>query len=235
MCMACAAMSRRRFLGVGAGGLAAAGLVSAGLITPAFAKTSLTPDEALAKLKAGNEKFVSAPELCEIDMQANRAEVAQGQSPWATVLTCADSRVSPELLFGGMNLGELFVCRNAGNMADTATMGSIEYAVEHLRTPLILVLGHERCGAVSAACEAAEKGTKFPGSIGPMVDAILPAAQSLLGKPGDFVDNVVIESARLTAAKITESEIVAELIHEGKLKVVYGRYDLDAGQVDFIG
>jgi carbonic anhydrase len=231
-------MSRRRMMTVaGAAGLGLA--LFGGLGRPAAAAEAakgLSPDEALARLKAGNAKFVSAPQLCAADIGATRTTVAKGQKPWATVLTCADSRLSPELLFGGVNLGELFVCRNAGNTADTAVMGSIEYGVEHLGSPLIVVLGHERCGAISAACEVAEKGTKLPGSIGPMVDAMVPAARDLLGKPGDFVDNVVKESARRTAQKIaTESPIVAEFVHEGKVKVVYGRYDLDTGTVEFLG
>jgi AraC-like DNA-binding protein len=96
-----------------------------------------------------------------------------------------------ELLFGGVGPGELFVARNAGNMVDTATMGTVEYGSEHLGSPLIVVLGHERCGAVVAACEVATKNTKLPGSIGPMVKPIVPAAMAMKGKPGDFVDNTV--------------------------------------------
>ena len=159
MCESCTAvLNRRRFLTTAATGLVVAGAMSAGMVTPGFAKTELTPDEALAKLMEGNKKFVSAPQLCEADMMATRAAVAKGQSPWATVLTCADSRLSPELLFGGMTLGELFVCRNAGNIADDDVLGSIEYGAEHLGSPLIVVLGHERCGAVSAACDEVSKG-----------------------------------------------------------------------------
>jgi carbonic anhydrase len=231
-------ISRRRLMTVaGAAGMGLA--LFGGLGRPAAAtetEKGRSPDEALERLKAGNAKFVSAPQLCEVDMAATRATVAKGQKPWATILTCADSRLSPELLFGGVGLGDLFVCRNAGNVADTAVMGSIEYGVEHLGSPLIVVLGHERCGAISAACEVAEKGTKLPGSIGPMVEAMVPAARDLLGKPGDFVDNVVKESARRTAHKIaTKSAIVAEFVQEGKVEVVYGRYDLDSGTVDFLG
>ena len=139
-------------------------------------------------------------------------------------------------MLGGVGLGELFVARNAGNMADTATMGTIEYGAEHLGSPLVVVLGHERCGAIQAACEVAEKHTALPGSIAPMIDAIVPAAMAVLGKPGDFVDNTVRESAKRTAAKIsTQSEIVQHLAELGKLKVVYARYDLDSGMVDFLG
>lgn len=239
MCNRCEQKTRRQFLALTAVGLAA-GIAGQGLISkPANASgkgTSLTPDEALAKLKEGNARYIAEPQLCESELGKRREEVAQGQAPWATVLTCADSRVPPELLFGGLSLGELFVCRNAGNMADTATMGSIEYGAEHLGSPLIVVMGHERCGAVVAAAEVAEKGTELPGSIGPMVDAIVPSAKAMMGKEGDFIANVVRENARLTAEKIgSQSEIVKHLVSEGKVKIVYAVYDLDTGVVDFLG
>ncbi len=157
------------------------------------------------------------------------------QAPWTTIITCSDSRVPPELLFGGLGLGEIFVGRNAGNMVDTATMGTIEYGAEHLGIPLIVVMGHERCGAVAAACAVVEKHEKFPGSIGPMVNAIVPAAKAVRGQPGDFVDNTVRESAKRTAAKVaTKSEIVSRLIKAKKVKVMAARYDLDNGRVEFL-
>jgi carbonic anhydrase len=194
----------------------------------------MTADESLARLKAGNEKYVKSPEVCSVELARQRGSVAKSQAPWATIVSCADSRVPPELLFGGLGVGELFVARNAGNMADTATMGTIEYGSGVLGVPLIVVLGHERCGAVAAACEVVEKQTRFPGSIGPMVDAIVPAARAVAGKPGDFVDNAVRESAMQTARKIaTASPIVADLVKKGKVKVVAGRYDLDDGRVEF--
>ena len=209
--------------------------MASGALSPVFAKTAVTPAEALAQLKAGNDRFVQAPELCEAHLADNRSLVAKGQSPWATILTCADSRVSPELVFGGVGLGELFVARNAGNLADTDVLGTIEYGAEHLGSPLVVVMGHSRCGAVQAACEVAEKHTVLPGSIKPMIDAILPAAEAEMGKPGDFVANVVRENARRNAEKIkTESEIVRELMGEGKLIVVYAQYDLDTGVVTFL-
>jgi carbonic anhydrase len=232
----CQNLARRGFLSFSAAGLAAAGLLAAsGIGSPGFAATTLSPDEALAHLRDGNARFVNTPQLCETNMLQQRASVAKGQSPWATILTCSDSRVSPELIFGGVGLGELFVARNAGNMADMATMGTIEYGAEHLGIPLIVVLGHQNCGAVSAACEVVEKHTKLPGSIGPMVDAIVPAAQAVHGKPGDFIDNAVRESARRTATMIgSQSKIVEELAHQGKLRIVYGRYDLATGVVEFL-
>jgi len=120
-------------------------------------------------------------------------------------------------------------------MVDTATMGTIEYGAEHLGVPLIVVMGHERCGAVAAACEVVEKHTKLPGSIGPMVNAIVPAAKAVRGKPGDFVDNTVRESAKRTALKVaTKSEIVSHLIKANKIKVMAARYDLENGRVEFL-
>ena len=237
MCFECVNVSRRRFMSFAATGAAAAGLWTiGGALSPSFAKTSLSADDALAKLKAGNQKFVSSPQLCAAELTNNRTAVAKGQSPWATILTCADSRVSPELIFGGVGLGELFVCRNAGNVADTAVMGTIEYGAEHLGSPLVMVMGHSRCGAVQAACDVVEKDAKLPGSIKPMVDAIVPAAKAMKGKSGDFVDLSVRENARLNAEKVkAESDIVKELAHEGKVKIVYARYDLDTGVVDFLG
>jgi carbonic anhydrase len=223
-------LRRRHFLS------AAAGLALAASAPLAHAAGgAVSPDEALARLRAGNQKFIAGPQLCEADLVQQRGRVAKGQSPWATILTCSDSRVSPELIFGGVGLGELFVARNAGNVPDTAVMGTIEYGAEHLGSPLVVVLGHQRCGAVAAACEVVTKHMKLPGSIGPMVEAIVPAALAVKGKPGDFVENAAHESARRSAGRIaTRSEIVGHLAHEGKLKVVAAFYDLDTGAVDFM-
>jgi carbonic anhydrase len=237
MCGACwdAGPDRRKFLSLTAAGVAATWLFSAPRASAAGATTSVTADEALAKLKAGNEKYVSAPQVCAADLLAQRNQVAKGQTPWATILTCSDSRVPPELLFGGVGVGELFVARNAGNMADTATMGTIEYGAAELGVPLIVVMGHERCGAVAAACAVVEKHAKFPGSIGPMVHAIVPAAKAVYRKPGDFLDNAVHESAKRTAGKIAaKSKIVSQLVKATKVKVVAAYYNLDDGRVEFL-
>lgn len=237
MCFVCdEKRSRRGFMKLAAAGVATGLTTSAPFaFAAAGPTTSLTADEALAKLKAGNLKFMKEPQVCAVEIDSRRALVAKGQAPWATIVACADSRVGPELLFGGLGVGELFVARNAGNMADTATMGTIEYGSAVLGVPLIVVLGHERCGAVAAACEVVEKKTRFPGSIGPMVDAIVPAAQAVRGIPGDFVHNAVHESAIRTARKIaTESPIIAELVKKGKVKVVASHYYLDGGRVEFL-
>ena len=233
MCQTCPPLNRRGFLSV-----AAAGAVVGGFSTRGFAAAaapSVSPDEALARLKEGNKAFLSAPQLCEADLAGQRAKVASSQAPWATVLACADSRVAPELVFGSVGLGSLFVARNAGNMADTATMGTIEYGAANLGVPLVVVLGHQSCGAVAAACAMVEKHARFPGSIEPMVQAIVPAARAVLGHPGDLVANAVRENARRTAVQIaTRSQIVSGLVHKGTVKVIAAYYDLDTGAVEFL-
>ena len=236
MCFVCdQKVGRRRFLQLGVG-IAAALAVGGSALAAGGPVTSLTGDQALAKLKEGNQRYVSSPQACISDLASARAGVTQHQAPWATILSCADSRVPPELIFGGQNVGELFIARNAGNMADTATLGTIEYGAAALGVPLIVVLGHESCGAVAAACEIVEKNSNFPGSIGTMLEPIIPAALAAKGKPGDFVDNAVRENARRTAARIVSaSNIVADLVKDGKVKVVAGRYDLDDGRVEFFG
>jgi len=237
MCEECYkfALDRRRFLSLSAAGIAATSFFSEHLAFAAAATTSVTTDEAIAKLKSGNEKYVSAPQVCAVELTKQREQVANAQTPWATIITCSDSRVPPELLFGALGVGELFVARNAGNMVDTATMGTIEYGAEHLGIPLVVVMGHEKCGAVVAACAVVEKHAKFPGSIGPMINAIVPAAKAVRGKPGNFVDNTVRESAKRTAMKVaTQSEIVSHLIKANKVKVIAARYDLENGRVEFL-
>jgi carbonic anhydrase len=222
---------RRRFLAMAGFGLLAASMTD--VWAAGGPHTELTADQALDALKKGNAKYLAQPELCAVDLAKKRAGVADGQAPWATVVTCSDSRVPPELLFGGQGVGELFVARNAGNMVDTATMGTIEYGAAVLGAPLIVVLGHERCGAVVGACDVVTKKATFPGSIGPMVKAIVPAAMAVKGQPGDFVDNTVRESAKRTAAKVAKSPVIAPLVKAGKVKVIAARYDLDDGKVEF--
>lgn len=124
-------------------------------------KTALTPDQALAMLKEGNAKFLADTPARTVQGKERRLEIARGQTPFAVLVSCSDSRVSPEVLFG-CGLGEFFIVRNAGN---TVALGSIEYAVAVLGVPLIVVLGHERCGAVDAALSVVEKNTVFPGSL----------------------------------------------------------------------
>src|SRR4051794_13129188 len=198
-------------------------------------KTELTPDQGLERLRAGNARFVADPEVCTADLTGRRRAVAASQAPWATVIACADSRVPPELLFGGLGLGELFVARNAGNLADQATLGTVEYGAAVLGSPLIVVLGHSRCGAVEAACEVVTENATFPGSIGPMIEPILAAAIAAKSQTGDFLANAVQESAHRTARRVVAaSSIISGLVDDKKLKVVAAIYDLDSGAVSWL-
>ena len=202
---------------------------------PDHPKTDLTPDQALERLRAGNARFVADPEVCTADLAGRRRAAAASQAPWATVIACADSRVPPELLFGGLGLGELFVARNAGNLADQATLGTVEYGAAVLGSPLIVVLGHTRCGAVEAACEVVTEHATFPGAIGPMIEPIVPAAIAVRDRPGDFVANTVAESARRTARRLTDaSRLLGKLDGDGALRIVAAVYDLDGGTVGFL-
>ena len=148
---------------------AAAVALAAGALSPAAraaegAPTSLSPDEALAKLKEGNARFVSKPELCSVDLAGSRGAVAGHQAPWATIVACADSRVPPELIFGGHGVGELFVSRDAGNLVNVDSLGTIEYGAAVLGSPLVVILAHTACGAVKAACDVVTKNATFPAS-----------------------------------------------------------------------
>ena len=199
------------------------------------APTALSPADALAALKSGNERFVSKPELCSIDLAKSRGAVAEHQAPWATIVGCADSRVPPELIFGGQGVGELFIARDAGNLINVGTLGTIEYGAAVLGSPLVVILAHTACGAVKAACDVVTKNATYPGVIGRMIEPIVPAALAVRDQPGDFVDNAARESAKRTAAQVpTVSAIVADLVSAGKVKVVAAIYDLETGAVAFL-
>jgi carbonic anhydrase len=244
MCTRCgtAHINRRHLLrlaglGVAGLGVGAAGLSLGGRLASAAnsGKAGVSPDEALAALKDGNARYVDNPQVCVADLAKARTDLAAHQEPWAIVVGCSDSRVPPELLFGGLGLGQLFVARNAGNMVDTPTMGTVEYGADPLGASLVVVLGHQACGAAAAACEAVTKNVTFPGSIGLMVKPIIPAARAVRGQPGDFVDNAVRESAKRTAHQLaTASPILSRLVKEGKMKVVAAHYALNDGKVEFL-
>lgn len=230
-------IDRRGLLALGAGSLAAtmAGYARAEEHGPAPGQAAKSPQQALEGLIEGNNRFISQPQLCESDLARQRASVARGQAPWATILSCADSRVPPELVFGGRGLGELFVARNAGNLADTATIGTLEYGAAVLGSPLIVVLGHSHCGAIKAACEVVTKNATFPGSIGPMIDPIIPSALAVREEPGDFAGNATRESARRTARRLAETSATLDgLVGAGKLQILAAIYDLDTGKVEFL-
>ena len=239
MCSNCEneGVGRRDVMKFGVAGIVALGLggVSWQARAAEGPAAALSPNEALAALKSGNERYVSHPELCSIDLAAQRSAVAAHQAPWATIISCADSRVPPELVFGGHGVGELFVARNAGNLVDTATLGTVEYGAAVLGSPLIVVLAHTSCGAVKAACDVVTKNATYPGTIGPMIEPILPAALAVRSDPGDFVKNTAKESAKRTAGRLTAaSTLIAGLAGAGKLKIAAAIYELETGVVTYL-
>lgn len=194
-------------------------------------RTSLTPDEALERLMEGNARFRAGHTPPDAANPARRASLATGQAPFAAILGCADSRTPPELLFHA-GLGELFVVRNAGQVADTAAIGSLEYAVAELGVPLVMVLGHESCGAAAAAVTVARSDPHLPGRIKEMVLPILPAAVSALRAGGDAVDGTVtIHVSRMVEHLYRSSPVIAGAMEAGRLKLAGARYDLDEGRV----
>ena len=187
---------------------------------------TITPDEALNRLKAGNERFVSSKDSTSKPVAARRAETATGQNPFATIVGCADSRTAPEIVFD-QGIGDLFVIRTAGNLVDDYALGSIEYAVEHLGVRLIVVLGHERCGAVTAALASASA----PGHINALVRDIQPAVAATKGREGDKLANAIHENDAAVAAKIRKQAQLGEL--SAQVRVVEAYDDLDTGKVEW--
>ena len=187
---------------------------------------SVDADTALAKLKEGNARFSSSKVSQGKPTAAKRAETAQAQHPFAIVLGCADSRTAPEIVFD-QDIGDLFVVRTAGNLVDEHALGSIEYAVDHLGVRLIVVLGHTRCGAVTAALAS----DTAPGHVQSLVRDIQPAVKAAKGKDGNVTDLTVAENARLMAAKIRNEASLGEFAKE--VRIISGVYDLDTGKVEW--
>ncbi len=195
-----------------------------------------TPAQALDRLTAGNARFVKGKLEAVNAIAERRADVAGEQMPWAILLTCADSRVPPEHIFD-QGLGDLFVCRIAGNILETQIVGSMEYAIAHFNSPLLMVLGHQRCGAVTDTIKLVEKGGKAPGSIQSLVEAIAPVVRATKrGSLGDaaYLDKVVAANARAVAESVQRSAIVRLAVSAKKLRVVAAEYSLDSGKVKLL-
>jgi len=226
-------VSRRRLLAaVALAPIAGAVLPGRGLAAEAAAQIS--GEAARQRLIAGNARYVAGQPL-RVDHSTRREAVAPAQTPFAIVLGCSDSRVPPEILFD-QGLGDLFTIRVAGNIADDLTLGSMEYAVEHFATPLIVVLGHERCGAVSAAVAAVASGTMPPPHIASLVEALRPAVEASRGMPGDAVENAIATHVRMTVAALTRSSpILADAAAHSRLAVAGAEYHLASGRVSYLG
>jgi carbonic anhydrase len=188
---------------------------------------ALTPQQALDQLKAGNARYRKSALVHPHQTAEHRLKISEAQHPFAQVLACSDSRVSPEIVFDE-GLGDLFVVRVAGNIVDDAVKGTLEYGAEHLHVPLIVVMGHTGCGAVTAAVEAAETHDHIVS----LMDAIFPAVLSTRGQPGDPVDNAVRANVLRTVQELRQSWPTLYRLHAGEeIAIVGAIYDLHTGQV----
>jgi carbonic anhydrase len=233
-----AKVSRRKFVrGAGGFGLLA-GLGAAGIATPGAADAASGPPgpaEALRLLMEGNERWVRGKPDHPRQSAAWRYDVAAHQEPIAAVVSCIDSRVPPEIVFD-RGLGDLFVIRTgAQTIDDQVVLGSIEFGpVNYASVKLLFILGHQRCGAVSAAIPAIESGEPAPGHIQAVADALRPAYQVAKRQSGDLPDNMVRAQTKLTVQRLRQDPLLSELIASGRLMAAGGYYSLDTGAVEII-
>jgi len=215
--------------------LALAGpLIAAPTGPPPKPDNAIGPDEALRRLMAGNARFATGRDRRH-DLVRERALTAKGQNPYAAIVGCADSRVGPELVFDA-GLGDLFICRVAGNFANDDVTASLEYAVANLATPLIMVLGHGACGAVKATIDSLKTGHAPPGHLPSLVEEIAPAVRAVQGDPGDLLANAIVRNVELNVKKLrTAGPILSAAVDAGKLRIVGGVYDLASGRVTRVG
>jgi carbonic anhydrase len=191
--------------------------------------------QSLERLMAGNKRFVSGHPLHPHDSTGRRGELTAGQHPYAIVLGCSDSRVPPPIVFDA-GLGDLFEVRVAGNSAEDPAIASIEYAAEHLHVPLLVVLGHEKCGAVAATIATVQSGDKPPGHLSAVIDPIRPAVEKAKGEPGDLESNSITENVKHAVEQLEHSDpVLAEMVHSGHLKIVGAVYHLGTGEVVMTG
>jgi len=198
------------------------------------AVTRYTASEALSRLVSGNERFVRGEARFPTVQKEILAELAAGQSPYATIVGCSDSRVPPELIFDA-GFGELFIIRVAGNVISPEIFGTLQYAGLHLRTPLFVVLGHEGCGAVDAALAVKYQGTQMPARISVLMDHILPGLDDLpaAADPAGQLDAAVEANVRWSMRQILETPEARSRMAEGVMKLVGAVYELETGRVRF--
>jgi len=207
-------------------------LVAAALCSAVIAADQVLPsaDTVLRELKAGNDHHVAKRYQHPHQSAARQRELAATQAPHAIILSCADSRVAPEIILD-QGLGDLFDVRVAGNVATDTELASIEYAASHLHTPLVVVMGHQKCGAVTAAAESGEAEGHLPSLLG----LIRPAIERAKGQPGDLIDNAVRINVENVVRQIRGSApVLAPLVDRGALKVVGAVYSLDTGKVAWL-
>ena len=234
-------LTRRGLLGAGA--VAASATLASRFVTPAHAQSSdtpaaapndISPDEALQRLMDGNARYVAnAPQSS--DYAAGREARAAAQFPFAGLLSCADSRVPPEIVFD-QGPGELFVVRVAGNFVDTSGLASMEFGVAVLGLPLLVVLGHTSCGAISSTIDVIKEGTTLPGHLPELIAALKPGVDKALAEtPDDPLAAATAENVRFNVERLkTATPILAEAVNAGKLQVVGGVYDIATGEVGLL-
>lgn len=229
-----AGLSRRSFLAAGAGLALATG--ATGFASPGLAQTAgaVTGDEALRRLIAGNARY-AANKPRQRDFSAGRAARLRSQHPFASIVSCADSRVAPELAFD-QGAGDLFVVRVAGNFVNEDGLASLEFGVAVLQSPLIMVLGHTRCGAISSTIDVVKNGTQLPGHLPALVNAIRPAvAEAQKAVPADLLAAATEANVRLNVERLkTAGPILAQRAAEKKLTIVGGVYELATGKVRLV-
>jgi carbonic anhydrase len=238
-----ASLSRRRFLSSASIGIAVAVADPAGVLASAAEplaeaatapQPALTPQEALELLITGNRRWVSGRATHPHQSVRRRRALRHVQHPFATIFSCIDSRVPPEIVFD-RGIGDVAVIRTGAQVLDEGVVfGSIQFSPDHLGTPLLLVMGHQRCGAVSAAIHAIEHGGTAPGHIQSVVDALRPAYRVAVKQAGDLVDNMVRAQTKLTVERLKRDELIDEFIARGALEVAGGYYSLDTGAVSII-
>jgi len=203
-------------------------MASSALAMASGGSSVMTAEEALIMLMEGNARFVQGNAEHPHQSGDRLAEVVGGQHPFAVVVGCSDSRVPPEIIFD-QGIGDIFVIRTAGQVMDNATMGSIEYAVEHLNVPLIVVLGHDTCGAVTAAVE----GGDAEGHLVSIVEGIAPAVEAA-GNDGDILNAAIDANIDMVVENLKSSlPILAQAVSEGHVQVIGARYHLDSCEVEF--
>ena len=192
------------------------------------------PGRVWNELLAGNERFVSGtPQHPRQDVE-RRETVAQGQNPVAAIFGCADSRLAAEIIFD-LGLGDAFVVHNAGQVASDSAIASLEYAVAVLNVPLILVLGHDACGAVEAAIKSLGDGKPLPGHMPSLVTGLAPSVKAVAGQPGDTLDNAILQNVKDTVAKLkAATPILSAAVEQHRIRIVGGIYRLKNGKVDMV-
>jgi carbonic anhydrase len=242
MCELCGNSTRRNGFArrdVLRGAVAVAGLAAvsrahaAPVETPPKPGNVLSPDAALDRLIKGNARYVEGATM-RFDFKHEREALSAGQNPFAAVLSCADSRIAAEFCFDTAR-GDVFVCRVAGNFATEEIIASFEYAVQVLNAPLIMVLGHEACGAVDATIKSIKDGTTLPGHLPSLVHALTPAVDAAQGETGDLLANAIRQNVKLNVEKLTTSTpILKSFVDDKKIRVVGGIYQLKSGRVELV-